>query len=95
MCIEKGHSTPGQYHIILCLENAMRDMCIEKGQYSSIPDIILCLENAMRDVCIEKGHSTPGQYSRHHPMSRERHARHVYRKRTFNARSVFQTSSYV
>ena len=40
----------------------------------SIPDIILCLENAMRDVCIEKGHSTPGQYSRHHPMSRERHA---------------------
>ena len=28
-------------------------------------------------------------------MSRERHARRVYRKRTFNARSVFQTSSYV
>ena len=32
MCIEKGHSMPGQYsRHILCLENAMRDMCIEKG----------------------------------------------------------------
>ena len=29
----------------------------------------------MRDMCIEKGHS---QYSRHHPMSRERHANAMY-----------------